>query len=113
MNFSGVMVVKCKSDIGDSWIMVQIQKIDLCRRCVQCLFNNYTDRVFVTGHHGNQSLIHKYIFWDEIKLQRASAQAEIKTYLNELGIFSTNGIVPFRLTTALPRMKYWLPMIKI
>jgi hypothetical protein len=57
-----------------------------------CLFNNYTDKIFLTGHHGNQSLIHKYVFWDEIKLQRPSARAEITNYLESHDKFYTTSL---------------------
>lgn len=61
-----------------------------------CLFNSYRDKIFVTGHHGNQSLIHKYIFWDEIKLQRPSAQEEIKNYLKSNQKFYTSTLKKYQ-----------------
>lgn len=48
-----------------------------------CLFDSFKNSVFVGGWHGNQVLLHKYIFWDEIQLVRPQAKQEIRDFLSK------------------------------
>ena len=81
-----------------------------------CLFDSYTDTSFVTGHHGNQILLHKDIFWDEIILQQPSAKEEIKNFLHNNKTFYTailahynlnRPMVPIEHVYLTPRMWNW------
>jgi hypothetical protein len=47
------------------------------------IFNRYQNTAFIFGHHGNQVLLHKFIFLDQIIMVRPAVRDEIKQYLRD------------------------------
>lgn len=59
------------------------------------VIRNSTSSAFIFGHHGNQVLLHKNIFLDELVLSRESAQEEIVNLLAGPTDFYTQSIIGY------------------
>jgi hypothetical protein len=52
------------------------------------MMNRYHDTAFIFGHHGNQVLLHKNVFLDEIMLRQAQGRIAIRKFLdNHIGYY--------------------------
>lgn len=56
------------------------------------LLHQYQNTAFIFGHHGNQVLLHKFVFLDEIISRRSGARTEIENFLNKNSDYYCQGI---------------------
>ena len=87
------------------WLDIKVEEVisnfnHLDLEHVKCYATNAVlkkskNQAVLFGHHGNQVLLHKNIFVDEILLNRAGAMDELKRLLNGPKDFYTQSIVEF------------------
>jgi hypothetical protein len=88
-----------------SWLDIKIEDIvygfnhqqleHLKCYATNAVLRNSTNEAFIFGHHGNQVLLHKNIFLDEIILARSSAQQELIDLLSGPCDFYTQSIIGY------------------
>lgn len=96
--------VKSKA-LNTRWLKTDIENLTVmfnhgtykqlkCYATANTLRNSQTDAC-ISGWHGNQVLLHKFIFWDEIRIRDSRRNNEIQSYLHNNKDFYTQNLVKY------------------